>query len=124
MTTPAPHVRQYLLTKRAAQLWIEATLGETLLKDEDFFVQLVDGVTLCKVMQRISPSMIPRIKIPALKRRASNHLFKTNENVRYYLLFGFVLYLLYYHMVWLFHAVSVSCMFYTCVLVFCLFRLL
>lgn len=60
-------------------------MGETLQKEEDFFAQLLDGVILCKVMQRISPSMIPRIKIPVLKRRASNHLFKTNENVSFFL---------------------------------------
>lgn len=66
-------------------LWIEATLGEPLQKDEDFFVQLMDGVVLCKVMQKISPSLIPRIKIPVVKRRASNLLFKTNENVSFFL---------------------------------------
>lgn len=83
MTSQA--IRLYLVHKRAAVLWVEATIGETLQKEEDFFAQLLDGVVLCKVMQRISPSMIPRIKVPVLKRRASNHLFKTNENVSFFL---------------------------------------
>lgn len=65
--------------------WVESTMGESIQADEDFFAQLIDGVILCKVMQKISPSMIPRIKIPVLKRRASNHLFRTNENVSFFL---------------------------------------
>lgn len=78
-------IRQYLTHKQAAMRWVEATTGEPIQQDEDFFAQLIDGVTLCKVMQKISPSMIPRIKIPVLKRRASNHLFRTNENVSFFL---------------------------------------
>jgi hypothetical protein len=50
-------VKQYLLVKRAAVIWIDNVLqDETLGLDvkDDFFHQLVDGVVLCRVMQKIS----------------------------------------------------------------------
>jgi hypothetical protein len=49
-------VKQYLLSKKAAIQWIQNVLPEEPLPGlkEDLFQHLVDGVTLCKVMQKIS----------------------------------------------------------------------
>jgi len=80
-----PDTLQYLFNKRSAQRWVEAVLDETLHKDEDFFNQLMDGVVLCKVMQRLSPSLIPRIKMPVAKRRGSLFVFRITENVTFFL---------------------------------------
>lgn len=80
-------VKQYLLVKRAAVVWIDNVLqDDTLGLDvkDDFFHQLVDGVVLCRVMQKISPNLIPRIKMPVAKKRATLTVFKTNENVSFF----------------------------------------
>lgn len=53
-------VKQYLLFKKAAVVWVNNVLqDETLGLDvkDDFFHQLVDGVILCRVMQRVSFSV-------------------------------------------------------------------
>lgn len=80
-------VKQYLLSRKAAVVWVQNVLqDETLLlgMKDDFFHQLVDGVILCKIMQRISPNLIPRIKMPVVKKRATLTVFKTNENVSFF----------------------------------------
>jgi hypothetical protein len=81
-------VKQYLLSKKSTIQWIQTVLpDETLppgLKD-DFFQLLVDGVILCKIMQKIAPNLIPRIKMPVMKKRATLTVFKTSENVSFFL---------------------------------------
>jgi hypothetical protein len=49
-------VKQYLLSKKAAVQWIQNVLAEETLPGlkDDLFQHLVDGVTLCKIMQKIS----------------------------------------------------------------------
>eukprot|EP00026_Physarum_polycephalum_P003301 Phypoly_transcript_03311.p1 GENE.Phypoly_transcript_03311~~Phypoly_transcript_03311.p1 ORF type:complete len:722 (+),score=144.11 Phypoly_transcript_03311:157-2322(+) len=80
-------VKQYLLAKKAAIQWIQNVLPEESLHGlkDDLFQHLVDGVTLCKVMQKIAPNLIPRIKMPVMKKRATLTVFKTSENVSFFL---------------------------------------
>lgn len=79
-------VRQYLLSKKAAVLWVQNVLQDESLSGlkEDLFEHLVDGVILCKVMQKIAPNLIPRIKLPVVKKRATLTVFKTSENVSFF----------------------------------------
>eukprot|EP01113_Clastostelium_recurvatum_P035747 TRINITY_DN5015_c0_g1_i2.p1 TRINITY_DN5015_c0_g1~~TRINITY_DN5015_c0_g1_i2.p1 ORF type:complete len:810 (-),score=195.49 TRINITY_DN5015_c0_g1_i2:112-2541(-) len=83
---------EFLCSKKAAFEWIEAVLKEPIRKDgigetiEDFISVLVDGVYLCRVMQAISPRLIPRIKMPTRGgARTTAVIFKTNENVSFFL---------------------------------------
>eukprot|EP01112_Ceratiomyxa_fruticulosa_P009029 TRINITY_DN234_c0_g3_i1.p1 TRINITY_DN234_c0_g3~~TRINITY_DN234_c0_g3_i1.p1 ORF type:complete len:784 (+),score=187.98 TRINITY_DN234_c0_g3_i1:333-2684(+) len=79
-----------LRLKRGAYKWIETVTGKTLTDPRlgqgfvDLIALLVDGEQLCRVMQAISPKLIPRIKT---KRATTTTavIFRSNENLSFFL---------------------------------------
>eukprot|EP01133_Synstelium_polycarpum_P001168 gene1168-1339_t len=75
----------YLTQKRAALRWIEAVLEVSVDKNVDFVKTLQDGVLLCRVMQAISPTLIPRISVPDPAAPRHQTQFRHSENVSFFL---------------------------------------
>ncbi|KAF2072068.1 hypothetical protein CYY_006610 [Polysphondylium violaceum] len=75
----------FLSKKRAAIKWIENVLECKIETNKDFIETLQDGVLICKVMQTISPRLMPRISIPDPNTPQRTILFKYSENVSFFI---------------------------------------
>ncbi|EGG14394.1 pleckstrin domain-containing protein [Cavenderia fasciculata] len=75
----------YLCQKRAAVKWIENVLEISLDQNEDFVKLLVDGILLCRVIQAISPRLMPRISIPDPNAPKRTIMFKNSENISFFI---------------------------------------
>ncbi|GAM22541.1 hypothetical protein SAMD00019534_057160, partial [Acytostelium subglobosum LB1] len=83
ITVKANH---YLSQKRAAIKWIEVVLDIKINSGaSDFISTLYDGVLLCRVMQTISPGLMPRISVPDPNTPRTIIQFKNSENISFFL---------------------------------------
>ncbi|EGC30399.1 hypothetical protein DICPUDRAFT_99548 [Dictyostelium purpureum] len=75
----------FLCKKRAALQWIENVLDIKIDQNKEFNQIFEDGVLLCKVINTISPRLMPRISIPDANTPKATIRFKYNENISFFI---------------------------------------